>query len=195
LVAAATTEVEDRIVDAAVRCASRVGLRRFSMADVAAAAGLSRGTVYNHFGDRRRLVDAVLAGLADEFVAASRAEVMRRRTLAGQVGEAAVFIHRHTGDRRYAIGDPGPEEHLLAVLLSMRAEPLLEAWVAFWGPLLDAAEARGEVRAGLDRRRAGEWIVRSLVTFAVMPSIVIDLDDDRAVRAFVGTHIVRGLAA
>ena len=184
MVAAATTEVEDRIVDAAVRCASRVGLRRFSMADVAAAAGLSRGTVYNHFGDRRRLVDAVLAGLADEFVAASRAEVMRRRTLAGQVGEAAVFIHRHTGDRRYAIGDPGPEEHLLAVLLSMRAEPLL-----------DAAESRGEVRAGLDRRRAGEWIVRSLVTFAVMPSIVIDLDDDRAVRAFVGTHIVRGLAA
>ena len=86
---------------------------------------------------------------------------MRRRTLAGQVGEAAVFIHRHTGDRRYAIGDPGAEEHLLAVLLSMRAEPLLEAWVAFWEPLLDAAEARGEVRVGLDRRRAGEWIVRS----------------------------------
>jgi AcrR family transcriptional regulator len=194
-VATATTEVEERIVEAALRCASRVGLRRFSMADVASAAGLSRGTVYNHFGDRRRLLDAVLAGLADQFVAASRADVVRRRTLAGQVGEAAVFIHRHTGDRRYAIADPGAEDHLLAVLLSMRAEPLLEAWVAFWEPLLDAAEARGEVRAGLDRRQAGEWIVRSLVTFAVMPSIVIDLDDDRAVRSFVGDHIVRGLAA
>jgi AcrR family transcriptional regulator len=194
-VPAATTEVEERIVAAAVRCANQLGLRRFSMADVATAAGLSRGTVYNHFGDRRRLVDAVLAGLADEFVAASRADVVRRRTLAGQVGEAAVFIHRHTGDSRYAIGDPGAEEHLLAVLLSMRAEPLLEAWVAFWEPLLAAAEDRGEVRAGLDRRQAGEWIVRTLVTFAVMPSIVIDLDDDRSVRSFVGDHIVRGLAA
>jgi AcrR family transcriptional regulator len=190
-----TLEVETRIVDAAVRCASRAGLRRFSMADVAATAGLSRGTVYNHFGDRRRLVDAVLAGLAHQFVAASRRDVMRRRTLSGQVGEAAVFIHRHTDDRRYAIGDPGADEHLLAVLLSMRAEPLLEAWVEFWEPLLEAAEARGEVRAGLDRRRAGEWIVRSLVTFAVMPSIVIDLDDDRAVRSFVGSHVVQGLAA
>ena len=50
------------------------------------------------------------------------------------------------------------------------------------------------MRAGLDRRRAGEWIVRSLVTFAVMPSIVIDLDDDQSVRTFVGSHIIRGLA-
>jgi AcrR family transcriptional regulator len=192
--ATASAEVEERIVDAAVRCASRVGLRRFSMADVATAAGLSRGTVYNHFGDRSRLVDAVLVGLADQFVAASRVDVMRRRTLAGQVGEAAVFIHRHTNDRRFAIGDPDVDEHLLAVLLSMRAEPLLEAWVAFWEPLLAAAEQRGEVRPGLDRRTAGEWIVRSLVTFAVMPSIVIDLDDDQAVRTFVGSHIIRGLA-
>jgi AcrR family transcriptional regulator len=195
VVATATTDVEERIVDAAVRCANRVGLRRFSMADVAATAGLSRGTVYNHFGDRSRLVDAVLAGLAQQFVAASRADVVRRRTLRAQVGEAAVFIHRHTGDRTYAIGQPGADEHLLAVLLSMRAEPLLDAWIAFWDPLLAAAEERGEIRAGLDRRQAGEWIVRTLVTFAVMPSVVIDLDDDRAVRAFVGSHIVRGLAA
>jgi hypothetical protein len=36
--------------------------------------------------------------------------------------------------------------------------------------------------------------VRSLVTFAVMPSVVIDLEDDRAVRAFVGSHVVGGLA-
>ncbi len=188
-----STDVETRIVDAAVHCASRVGLRRFSMAEVAAAAGLSRGTVYNHFGDRQSLVDAVLSGLADQFVASSRSEVLRRRTLAGQVGEAAVFIHRHAGDRQYALGRVDTEEHLLAVLLSMRAEPLLEAWVAFWDPLLEAAEARGEVRRGLDRRRAGEWIVRSLITFAVMPSVVIDLEDDRAVRAFVGSHVVRGL--
>ena len=126
MTATATSEVEERIIDAAVRCASRVGLRRFSMADVATAAGLSRGTVYNHFGDRGRLLDAVLSGLADQFVAASRVDVMRRRTLAGQAGEAAVFIHRHTNDRRYAVGDPDVDEHMLAVLLSMRGEPLLE---------------------------------------------------------------------
>ena len=88
---------EERILDAAERCMGRLGLGRVSMADVAAQAGVSRGSVYLHFGDRASLVDAVLARVATRFVASSEVAVRRRRTLAAQVGEAAVFIRRHTG--------------------------------------------------------------------------------------------------
>jgi AcrR family transcriptional regulator len=183
-----------RIVDAAVRCALTLGISRFSMNDVAQAADLSRGTVYNHFPNRDALLDAVVGRLADQFVAASEPEVRRRRTLAAQVGEAAVFIHRHAGDRQFTVAAPGEAEHVLAVLISTGAQRLVKAWVAFWDPFLEAAEARREVRAGLDRTEAGEWIVRSLLTFAIMPSVAVDLDDDRAVRRFVGDHVLRGLA-
>lgn len=186
--------MEERILDAAERCASRFGLSRFSMADVATQAGVSRGSVYLHFGDRAGLVDAVLERVAATFVAASRDSVRRRRTLAGQAGEAAVFIRRHLGDQVLTLGLPGTDESLLAVLLSAQVERLVEQWVAFWQPLLADAVQRGEIRPGLDHRRTGEWIVRLLVSFAVMPSVSVHLDDDDDVRAFVRDHLVRGLA-
>ena len=62
---------EERILDAAERCMGRLGLGRVSMTDVAAQAGVSRGSVYLHFGDRASLVDAVLARVATRFVASS----------------------------------------------------------------------------------------------------------------------------
>src|ERR1700733_10203427 len=89
---------EERILDAAETCMSRLGLRRVSMTDVAVQAGVSRGSVYFHFGDRSTLVDAVLTRMATRFVASSESAVRSRRTLAAQVGEAAVFIRQHLGD-------------------------------------------------------------------------------------------------
>jgi len=189
----ASSEADERIVDAAVRCLLRLGIQKTSVGDVARAAGVSRGTVYRYFGDKASLVEAGLTRIATDFVRSSEASVRRRRTLAGQVGEAAVFITRHAGDPRFAIATPGEEEHLVAVLLSTQAEALLDAWVRFWDPFLLAAEARGEVRAGLDRRQTGEWIVRSLITFSFLPSVSVDLDDDRAVRHYVGRQVVDGL--
>jgi len=84
-----------RILDAAERCMRRDGVGQVSMAVVAAEAGMSRGSIYNAFGDRAALVDAVLARVADRFVASSEVVVDRRRTLIGQVAEAAVFGIKH----------------------------------------------------------------------------------------------------
>ena len=47
--------------------------------------------------------------------------------------------------------------------------------------------------AGRGHRRAADWIVRVMVSFVLMPSTVIDLDDPKAVRAFVQEFIVNGL--
>jgi AcrR family transcriptional regulator len=176
---------EAAILDAAERCVERYGLRRVSMADVAAEAGLSRRTVYNRFGDRSTLVDAVLVRAADRFVAASEPSVDRRRTLATQVAEGAVYIRAHA--------DPSDREGVLATLLAASSSVLVDRWVEFWQPRLAAAAERGEIRAGLDHRRAGEWIVRLLLSFAVMPSAAVDLDDPDDVRSFVRDHLVRGL--
>jgi AcrR family transcriptional regulator len=190
----ASSLADERIADAAVRCLLRLGIQKTSVGDVARAAGVSRGTVYRYYGDKAALVEAGLTRIATDFVQSSEASVRRRRTLAGQVGEAAVFITRHAGDPRFAIATPGEEEHLIAVLLSTQAEALLDTWVTFWEPFLASAEARGEVRPGLDRRQTGEWIVRSLITFSFLPSVSIDLADDRSIRHYVGRHVVDGLA-
>ena len=53
-------ETRDRILEGALQAMGRVGLRRLTMADVAGAARLSRGTVYRYFPSKDDLL-AVLA--------------------------------------------------------------------------------------------------------------------------------------
>ncbi|HZR80963.1 MAG TPA: TetR/AcrR family transcriptional regulator [Candidatus Binatia bacterium] len=183
-----------RILEAGERCVRRLGLQRVSIADVAAQAGVSRGSVYRYFPDRDSLVEAVLERSARRFVQSSEAGVARRRTLAAQVAEAAAFIRRHLRDEVLTLELPGESETLLATLLSSKVRGLLESWIEFWQPFLADAEARGEVRKGLDGREAAEWIVRLMMSFAVMPSAAVDLDDPEAVRAYVARYVVRGLA-
>jgi AcrR family transcriptional regulator len=187
-----STDTGTRILEAAEACIRRYGLHRFSMGDVAQAADLSRGSVYNHFQDRQALVDAVLERAADRFVESSEASVRRRRTLAGQVAEAAAFIRAHQRDPMLTLA-PG-DDQLLATLLTARVDGLVARWVKFWDPYLADAERRGEIRAGIDHARAAEWIVRIMLSLVVMPSAVVDLDDPDAVRGYVQEFVVRGLA-
>lgn len=183
-----------RILDAAERCTLRDGLQRVSMAVVAAEASMSRGSIYNVFGDRAALVEAVLGRVADRFVASSEVVVDRLRTLEGQVAEAAVYIVAHLHDDEVTLPLPGEQDDSVhATLLALRPTTLVERWVEFWLPRLAAAEERGDIRAGLDHRRLAEWIVRLLLSFAVMPSVTVDLTDPDDVRDFVRTHL-RGLS-
>jgi AcrR family transcriptional regulator len=184
---------EERILLAAELCLARLGISRLSMTDVAVQAGVSRGAVYLHFADRRALIDAVLTRAANRFVASSAAPISRRRTLVAQVAEAAVFIREHLGDNVLTLRLPADEESLLATLLTSRLERMVEEWVDFWLPYLAEAEQRGELRSGIDQRQAAEWIVRMMLSFAVMPAVSFDADSPAQVRAFVRSFIVDGL--
>jgi AcrR family transcriptional regulator len=195
LASALGDRTDQRILDAAEQCMERLGLQRFSMSDVASQAGISRGAVYLHFADRATLVDAVLARVADRFVANSAVVVGRRHTLESQVAEAAVFIREHIGDELLTLRLPAQGESLMATIVTAQSERLVTGWVAFWQPYLAEAVERGEIRAGLDHRQAGEWIVRMMLTFAVLPSVTFDANDPAAVRAFVRAHLVAGMAA
>jgi AcrR family transcriptional regulator len=184
---------EERILVAAEQCMARLGVSRLSITDVATQAGVSRGAVYLHFADRQDLLDAVLTRTASRFVASSALAVGRRRTLEAQVAEGAVFIRTHLRDSVLTLRLPADEESLLAALLTSRVEHLVEEWVAFWLPYLADAADRGEIRPDLNHRQAAEWIVRIMLSFAVMPSVTFDIDRPDQVRAFVRTFIVGGL--
>ncbi|GAA3206017.1 helix-turn-helix domain-containing protein [Actinocorallia longicatena] len=178
-----------RILDAAERCMSRYGLERVSMLDVAREAEVSRGSVYRYFPTRDDLVHAVLARTARAFVEASEPVVDRGATLVDQVAEAAAFVAGHREDVEYTLRLPGGTDSLLAMLLTVHLDRFLAAQIDFWRPRLAAARLRGEIRAGLDEAQAGEWLVRIVFTFAVMPSAALEPADPDAVRAFVRTHL------
>lgn len=169
-----------------------------SMGDVASEAGLSRGSVYRHFGDRDALVTAVLARTADRFLASAAARVDRRRTLSGQFAEAITLVANRARDVDAESGGApasARRDTPLALVLVRDTSSMAPRWMEFWAQRLDAAKARGEVRADLDGRVAAEWLARMLLSFAVAPEVEVDPDDHRAVRRFVDHHLLQGLAA
>ncbi len=191
-VATTPATTEERILVAAEQCITRLGIRRTSITDVAAQAGVSRGAVYFHFSDKAVLVDAVMVRIAEQFVASSEESVRAGDCLADQIAEAAVFIRLSAGERVPMRPLPADDERLLATLMTASSRHLTDEWVDFWLPYLADAEGRGEIRPGLDHREVGEWIVRVLMSFAVMPAATFDADDPQSVRKFVRTYAVAG---
>lgn len=170
----------------------RLGPRQFSLTAVAEAAGVSRGTVHNAFGSRDQAIKAALDHLAATFVDAMAAEVDRHERLTDQVAAAAVLIcaHRRHSD---SVAAGGINESILVLLLRNTGDDLVTRAVALWRQRVKAAQSGGEVGAGVDPTRAGEWIVRVLFSFELLPPMGVNLDNPRAVRAFAAGFIIDGL--
>ena len=60
----ATDTTADRIIESALALFLDVGVKKTGIADVAYRAGLTRVTVYRHYGNKRGLIQAVCARLA-----------------------------------------------------------------------------------------------------------------------------------
>jgi AcrR family transcriptional regulator len=177
------TDTTERILEAATDCMRLGGLRHVSMNEVALHAGVSRMSVYRHFVDREALVQAALERLSEQTTAAAAPFIRRRRTLASQVAEAATWVAAQGG--RDITSD-------IATLQLAQAARVLDRWIDFWVPFLEAARERGEVRGDLDARQAGEWIMRMIISLVTIPSVTVDLHDRDQVRRYVTDHIVNG---
>jgi AcrR family transcriptional regulator len=187
-----TRAVSPALLAAAAETLRRLGARQFSLTAVAEAAGVSRGTVYNALGSRDHAIKTALDHLASAFIAAVAAEVERESKLADQVAAAAVLVCAHR-QRSDSVAPGGINESVLVLLLRNMGDDLMKRSIELWKPLVKAAQRNGEVSAGIDPARAGEWIVRMLLSFELLPPMGVNLDSPRAVRRFVSDHIVAGL--
>ncbi|KUI36174.1 transcriptional regulator [Mycobacterium sp. IS-1496] len=188
---------DDRSVSPALLAATtttlrRLGPRQFTLTAVAEEAGVSRGTVHNALGSRENAIRTALDHLASVFIEAMAAEVDRQETLAEQVAAAGVLVcaHRQGSD---SVAPRGINESILVLLLRNIGDDLMARSLELWRPLVRAAKARGEVRPDVDPLRAGEWIVRMLLSFELLPPMGVNIDNPRAVRRFLCDHIVAGL--
>src|ERR1700739_478172 len=55
-----STDIGDRILDAAATCVSAYGVERVTLAEIARRAGVSRPTVYRRWTDTREILAALL---------------------------------------------------------------------------------------------------------------------------------------
>ena len=143
------------LLDAAVRLLAERGTRRTSMTDIAHAAGIAKGTLYNHFRNK----DEVFAALVEAEVMLI-AEECRGLRLEDALAVAAIRLDTHPGLRRVAADDP-------ALLCGLISAERLDAGGRGWQTAL-AAAADALADSGRDPR-AAELVVRWLVTHLTIP--------------------------
>ena len=169
----------------------RNGIRRTTVAEVAACAGVSRAWLYQHFPDKAALIGAALLRTDERFWIAAHASVDQAGDLAGQVAAAVTFARSRQPDALVLqLRESEPEA--LAAMIGGGLRRVLPGMATFWHPYLRAAIARGEVRGDLDVAAAAEWILRMVLSLVTVPGDTVDVDDPRQLRAFLD-FLVSGL--
>jgi AcrR family transcriptional regulator len=159
------------IIEAAEQIFASQGLHGARMEDVAAAAGVAVGTVYNHIGDRQALLDALIETRQSEFLA--------RLDEAARGASAQPFEQQLEAFVRAALEHSEKHRSLLTLLtnadinlvggkarrslrteIARRAQKLLQRGVAQGAIMADGAELYPALLAGM----LGGLHLRSLLT-------------------------------
>jgi AcrR family transcriptional regulator len=124
--------MRDTILDAAYDLVVARGWTAARMADIAAAVGLSRQTLYNEFGSKDGLAAAVALRETERFLTGITSELDRHDELQTAVEAAALFTFTQVSDNPLlkavltATDEDGLHADLLP-LITTRSEPLLLA--------------------------------------------------------------------
>lgn len=176
------------VLDAAADHLRRFGLGRWSMDDVADAAGVGRTSVYRWFGTRDELVYAVLARELRDTLAAVAAATAGLRRFEDRAVEAALVCLEHL--------EGSVVDHLIrhdpqAVLplLTTEAGPLIALARTTLAPqLLAAGVTTDPDQAAI----AAETMARLGLSFVLTRDTVVPIDDLDALRR-AAAHLVRPL--
>ena len=183
----------DRLLDATERCLRRSGLRRITMTEVAREAGLSRAWLYRQFPDKPSLVLATLARIDEQFWAEAHARVAAAQGLSARVAEAVVLSReQRPGALLLELRAREPEAFAATVGTGLRE--MMPGMATFWHSYLEEAKDRGEIRADIDIVRAGEWVMRMVLSLVTVPGHAVDVDDRAQVGKFLSEFLVAGLA-
>ncbi len=84
----------NEIIEAALTCFAKYGIKRTTMADIAATAEVSRQTVYAHFGTKEEIIHEAIVTLTQRYLTEVEALLVGVRSLEEQLDaffEAAIF--------------------------------------------------------------------------------------------------------
>ncbi|TCO58137.1 TetR family transcriptional regulator [Actinocrispum wychmicini] len=122
--------LRETLLDAAAELLAEHGFAGLRMADVAGAAGVSRQTVYNEFGNKSALVDAVAMRTLSEFIEGAEEIWTTSADLADAIHGTVAYTIRHGRENRLVASVlGGAEAEDLLPLLTTRGEPVLRLGV------------------------------------------------------------------
>lgn len=176
-----TVTLEERILDATKACCGKWGHSKVTADDIAAAAGLSRATLYRVFpGGKDVVFDALRVRELEEFFGRLRTGLAGAASLEDVVVGAVVTATRELR----------ADDHLAAMMASAPGDALGELTVdgmprivrmatitltPFVSPFLAPAEGR----------RLIDVLARLTISYFLAPSDDVDLGDSDQARAFL----------
>ena len=181
----AADDAERRVVDAALRCVARWGLRKTSLDDIAREAGISRATVYRLFpGGKDRVVEVVFCHEAGRLFHEMDAELRAAGTLEDLLVTGITAMLRVAHD------------HAVLTSLIQHEPDLVLPHFSFHqlGRVLDLADVLS--RPHLERflppaevRPAADLLARVVLSFGFRPAAWLDPHDPASVRRLVRTYL------
>jgi len=138
--------VREDIFCAALACFDRHGMRRTTMDDVAAAAGVSRKTVYNYFDNKTSLVGEVVAREARRVADEARAELDLGLPAADLVVAAEMALLGAARRSPYVEMLLGPDAVTLTADAVDHSELIGKVQSDYWRPILEPL--RKKLRTG-----------------------------------------------
>jgi AcrR family transcriptional regulator len=159
------------LLDGALRCIEKDGVRRTTMSEIAAVSGVAKATLYNHFRRREDVLAALVAAEVDRLAAEARVVA---GTDGADLGAALVVVAdrlaEHPAVRRLAADEP----ELLAALMTVGDG---RTWASVRRHVEDGLSAAGRISSPV----FVDLLVRWLVSHLAHPGAA----DDRKAQARV----------
>ena len=126
------------------------------MEDVAKAAGVSRGTVYNYFKDKAGLVGAYMSTESLKTIAAAKERLDYSLPSAELLAQALLALVDASVAREVFLG---PDASGITAQVVAESPLVAEKQREFWYPLLESIKERGDLRDDLDLEDIENWFV------------------------------------
>jgi AcrR family transcriptional regulator len=156
------------VLDAAAACYLRLGVSKTTASNIAAAAGISRATLYRRFGSHETIFLAVLERESAAMAAEAAGHLAGVADPADRLVESMIFSIRQITTRPVHAAIFTGDSAAWAAGRAFRMEALRRIGEAAIRPLLRPATETG----GLSGEQVGDlvdWILRILLSYAAIP--------------------------
>lgn len=186
-------DVRERIMAAAVRCVEGTGVRRLSVEQVAAEAGVSRTTIYRYFpGGRSQLIQETATWEVARFWRRLAQAVADLPTLEDRLVQGLVIGARMIRRSRVLANLMEPEIAELRSALRP-TEPIVHQVIRdYLQELLEQEDAAGRLRPGTDTAEAADYLTRMMLSTLGSPA-GRDLTDPEDTRRLVRAEFLGGI--
>jgi AcrR family transcriptional regulator len=193
----ASTATRDRILEVAPAVLRRFTLSKFSMEDVAKAAGLARQTIYKHFSSKDDLLIAMFIEEMKVNHAPTLTPLVRAKPTADALLDLLMAELRLA--RGYALFadvlDPAVAPRMAELVFG--SEKMAAVRQEIWFPVLRRYAEAGVLRPDLDHADAIRWMTYQEFWFLTHPTALTEDEDEltRYVRQFIIAAMISPAAA